>query len=64
MSMHAPWSTPPTTVDVRRPHLSARRKAGIVTIRMRSADTPDARKEAVLLVRPADWKRRGAYCLC
>lgn len=60
-SIHEPWSMPPAIVDVVRPHRSARRKAGIVTRKITSAETPDARKDAVLLVRPADWKRSGAY---
>ena len=61
MSMHAAWTSPPTVVEVLRPQRSASKNAGIVVRRMTSADTPDARKEAVLLVRPADWKRSGAY---
>ena len=48
-------------VEVRRPQRSERRNAGMVARKMRSAETPDARKEACELPRPACWKRRGAY---
>ena len=61
MSIQAAISRPPTTAEVLRPHRSASKNAGIVTIRMRSADIPEARKDAVLDFKPADWKRRGAY---
>jgi len=47
--------------EVLRPQLSAKRKAGMVTMKMRSAEIPDARKAAVLDLRPAEAKRRGAY---
>jgi hypothetical protein len=61
MNIQAHWSVPPTIVEVVRPHLSASKKAGIVTRRITRADIPDARKDAVELVNPADWKRSGAY---
>lgn len=46
--------TPPMIVLVLRPHLSARIKAGIVVRKMRRAEIPEARKEAVEEVSPAD----------
>lgn len=52
---------PPVMADVRRPHLSARRKAGIEIASMRIAERPDARKEDVDPERPAWAKRVGAY---
>lgn len=53
---------PPVMIEVLRPQLSAKMKAGIDTIKMRIAETPDARKEAVPLDKPAWEKRIGAYC--
>lgn len=55
------WPIPPAIVLVLRPHLSARMKAGIVVRNIRRAEMPEARKEAVEDVNPADWKRVGAY---
>jgi hypothetical protein len=52
---------PPMMVLVRRPHLSARRRAGTEATTRTMPETPEARKEDSLLVRPACWKRRGAY---
>ncbi len=52
---------PPVMIEVLRPQLSAKTKAGMDTANMRIAETPDARKEAVLLDRPAWEKRVGAY---
>ncbi len=54
--------TPPVMIEVLRPQLSAKMKAGTDTANMRIAETPDARKEDVLLERPAWEKRVGAYC--
>jgi len=54
---------PPRTVEVMRPHRSAYSVAGMVVRKMRRAEMPEARKEAVEDVRPAFWKRRGAYCM-
>jgi hypothetical protein len=51
------------TVGVRRPQRSAKRNAGMVTRNIRRAEMPEARKEAVEDFRPAEEKRRGAYCL-
>jgi hypothetical protein len=48
-------------VEARRPHLSEKRKAGIVETKMRMAEMPEARKEAWEEEMPACWKRRGAY---
>ena len=45
----------------RRPHLSEKMDAGIVTLKMMIADTPEARNEASEDLRPAWAKRRGAY---
>ena len=56
------WMMPPEIVDVLGPQLSAKRKAGMVVRKIRRAEMPEARKEAVELVRPAREKRRGAYC--
>lgn len=53
MSIHVPWAIPPTTVEVILPQRSAIKVAGTVTKNIRSAETPEAKKEAVLLVRPA-----------
>ena len=53
---------PPKMVDVRRPQRSERMRAGMVAVKMRIAETPDARKEDWEDARPACWKRRGAYC--
>lgn len=61
MNMTTVWPTPPTIVEVLRPHLSAHIMPGTVMRKIRRADMPDARKEAVLDVMPADWNRRGAY---
>lgn len=61
MNMTTNWPTPPTMVLVLRPHLSARIKVGMVVRKIRRAEIPEARKEAVEEVKPADWKRRGAY---
>ena len=44
---------PPVMIEVLRPQLSANMKAGTDTANMRIAETPDARKEAVPLDRPA-----------
>jgi hypothetical protein len=38
---------PPVIAEVRRPHLSANKKAGTLMMSMRMAERPDARKEAV-----------------
>ena len=53
---------PPVMTEVLRPQRSANTKAGIDIANMRIAETPDARKEAVPLDRPAWEKRIGAYC--
>lgn len=52
---------PPVMVEVLRPQLSAKMKAGTDIANMRIAETPDARKEAVPLDRPAWANRIGAY---
>lgn len=54
------WTTPPKIAEVLRPHLSAKRKAGMVMSKMRSAEIPEARNDAVEEERPADAKSRGA----
>ena len=53
---------PPVIIELLRPQRSAKMKAGTDTANMRIAETPDARKEAVPLARPAWAKRIGAYC--
>ena len=45
----------------RRPHLSERMRAGMVTAKITMAEIPEARKEASAEARPACSKRRGAY---
>jgi hypothetical protein len=53
---------PPVMADARRPHLSARREAGILKKSIKIAETPDARNEAVCEGNPAWAKIVGAYC--
>ena len=43
------------------PQRSDNRKAGIEVMKMRIAETPEARKEALDEDNPACWNRRGAY---
>ena len=52
---------PPNIVLGRRPRLSEKRSAGIVTLKITIADTPEARKDAFEDARPACVNRRGAY---
>ena len=52
----------PVMIEVLRRQLSSKMKARVDTANMRIAETPDARKEAVPLDRPAWEKRIGAYC--
>lgn len=52
---------PPVIADVRRPHLSASKKAGTDIASMRIPDTPDARNDAVAEDSPACENNRGAY---
>ena len=52
---------PPVMTEVLRPQLSAKMKAGTEIANIRIAETPDARKEAVPLDRPAWENRIGAY---
>lgn len=59
--MRLPRPRPPVIAEVRRPHLSARRKAGIEIASIRMAETPEARNEAVEDESPACEKRTGAY---
>jgi hypothetical protein len=51
------------TVGVLRPQRSAKRKAGMVMRNMRRAEMPEARREDVEDLSPAEEKRSGAYCL-
>jgi len=44
---------PPVKVEVRRGHLSAKSRAGIVVRKIRIEEMPEARKEEEVLVRPA-----------
>jgi hypothetical protein len=46
-SMQKDMVVPPEMVAVRRPHLSAKRKAGIDMASIAIAETPEARNEAV-----------------
>ena len=52
---------PPVMTEVLRPQLSAKMKAGTDIANIRIAETPDARKEAVPLDKPAWENRIGAY---
>ena len=52
---------PPVMTEVLRPQLSAKINAGTDIANIRMAETPDARKEAVPLDRPACENRIGAY---
>jgi hypothetical protein len=61
MSMQLDRPRPPDMADVRRLHLSAKRKAGTEMASMRIAERPDARKDTWLPGRPAWAKRVGAY---
>jgi len=51
---------PPVRVEVRRGHLSANKRAGIVVRKIKIEEMPEARKEEVVLLRPAWEKRMGA----
>src|SRR3569833_2839674 len=61
-NIHPDSVTPPAMADVRLPHLSTKRNAGTDTTSISTAETPDARKEAVFDETPACEKRIGAYC--
>lgn len=61
MNMVITWPIPPTMVLVLRPHLSAKIKPTKVARKIRSAEIPEARNDAVEEVSPAVWKRTGAY---
>jgi len=52
---------PPKIVLKRRPQLSAKMLAGMVTAKITRAETPEARNFDSLDARPACWKRMGAY---
>ena len=60
-SMQLVRRMPPTRTTVRRANRSARSMAGILIASMRIAESPEARKEAVVAGRPAWAKRVGAY---
>jgi len=51
---------PPMMSGLRRPQTSIQIWAGIVQAIITSPVTPDARKEARSVVKPACWKRMGA----
>ena len=53
MNMQLDKPRPPTMTIVRRPHLSAKRKAGIEIATIRIAERPEARNEASPAGRPA-----------
>lgn len=59
--MHADNMVPPVMADLRRPQLFVKKKAGIVTSIMRIEDSPEAKKDASELERPAWLKSVGAY---
>jgi hypothetical protein len=61
MNMDSTCAEPPAMEEVLRPQLSAKRNAGIVTMKIRRAEIPDARKAAVLDLSPAEAKSSGAY---
>jgi len=52
-NMQPARASPPAMADVRRPHLSAKINAGIDMASIRMAESPDAKKEAVLPGNPA-----------
>lgn len=52
---------PPVMADVRRPHLSASKKAGTEMTSINIPDTPDARNDEVAEDIPACENSRGAY---
>ena len=52
-NMQLDMMSPPVMIELRRPHASAYRKAGIVMRSMRIAETPDAKKDDVPAGRPA-----------
>ena len=54
-------ASPPYMVEARRPQRSESRKAGMEVTKIRTAEMPDAKNEALDEDRPACWKRRGAY---
>lgn len=47
--------------ELRRPHFSERKEAGMVETKMTMPVTPEARKELCVLERPACWNTVGAY---
>lgn len=53
MNMQPDKPTPPVMMEALRPHLSAKRTAGMEIASMRIAETPEARNEAEPLERPA-----------
>ena len=59
--MQAESVAAPQSVDVRRPHLSESKEAGIVETRITIPVTPDAKKELWVLDNPACAKSVGAY---
>jgi hypothetical protein len=61
MSIQAERISPPDIADVRRPHLSARRKAGTDMASMRMAESPEAKNEACSPGIPAWENKTGAY---
>ena len=52
---------PPTRTTERRAKRSAKMRAGMLIASMRIADSPEAKKEAVVAGRPAWAKSVGAY---
>lgn len=58
--MYVAIASPPPITDFRRPTTSEKSVAGIVAPRIASAETPEARKDAVWDDRPACRKSRGA----
>lgn len=51
----------PQSEEVRQPHVSERKDAGMVETKMTMRVTPEARNELSVLKRPAWWRTVGAY---
>jgi hypothetical protein len=60
-NIHVDKIIPPIMVEVRRPHLSANKKAGMDMANIKIAERPEARKPAVFPDNPACLNNVGAY---
>lgn len=64
VNMQVERTRPPVITEVRRPQVSARRRAEMEIRSMRIAETPEARKDEVPEGIPAWATRVGAYYFC